>query len=116
MMIEGLRKSNDPRMQQKSFILAQKWILANYHVFQTDNVMWEKYDVASIKPQTGGGGEYNVQAGFGWTNGVALDLLVAYGDRLTSPKINNGNTAQGLRSTSCFAVFVLIMTTLYINC
>ncbi|KHJ92106.1 hypothetical protein OESDEN_08015, partial [Oesophagostomum dentatum] len=61
MMIEGLRKSNDPRMQQKSFILAEKWILANYHVFQTDNAMWEKYDVVSTKPQTGGGGEYNVQ-------------------------------------------------------
>lgn len=26
-------------------------------------------------------GEYDVQAGFGWTNGVILDLLATYGDR-----------------------------------
>ena len=27
----------------------------------------------------GGGGEYEVQVGFGWTNGVALELLSKYG-------------------------------------
>lgn len=29
----------------------------------------------------GGGGEYEVVAGFGWTNGVALSLLDTYGFR-----------------------------------
>lgn len=28
----------------------------------------------------GGGGEYIVQAGFGWTNGVIMELLNAYGE------------------------------------
>lgn len=33
-----------------------------------------QYD--SIVPgQGGGGGEYNVQTGFGWTNGVVLEFL-----------------------------------------
>lgn len=32
----------------------------------------------------GGGGEYVVQAGFGWTNGVILDFLQMYGGRLTA--------------------------------
>ncbi|KAJ1362105.1 hypothetical protein KIN20_038424 [Parelaphostrongylus tenuis] len=82
MIIEGLRKSGDPRMQQKAFMLAKKWVLANLHVFQADKVMWEKYDVVSTEPKLGKGGEYDVQAGFGWTNGVALDLLVSYGDRM----------------------------------
>ncbi|CAM9251232.1 unnamed protein product, partial [Hapterophycus canaliculatus] len=36
--------------------------------------MMEKYD-ANETGKGGGGGEYNVQVGFGWTNGVALDLL-----------------------------------------
>lgn len=30
-----------------------------------------------------GGGEYDVQLGFGWTNGVVLDFLNTYGRRLT---------------------------------
>jgi alpha,alpha-trehalase len=34
----------------------------------------------------GSGGEYQVQKGFGWTNGVVLDLLAKYGDRLTAPQ------------------------------
>ncbi len=37
--------------------------------------MVEKYNVADMSLE-GGGGEYPVQDGFGWTNGVALDLLV----------------------------------------
>ena len=32
----------------------------------------------------GGGGEYEVQMGFGWTNGVILDLLDHYGHVLSS--------------------------------
>ncbi|KAI9494172.1 trehalase [Zychaea mexicana] len=39
---------------------------------QTDNGhMFEKFDVEEIG-DAGGGGEYVVQAGFGWTNGIAL--------------------------------------------
>lgn len=32
----------------------------------------------------GGGGEYNIQIGFGWTNGVIMDFLAKYGQQLTS--------------------------------
>jgi hypothetical protein len=35
--------------------------------------------------QHGGGGEYEVQSGFGWTNGVVLALLEKYGSELTPP-------------------------------
>jgi len=30
----------------------------------------------------GGGGEYDVQLGFGWTNGVIMEFLNIFGDRL----------------------------------
>ena len=32
----------------------------------------------------GGGGEYEAQDGFGWTNGVFLYFLQEYGDRISS--------------------------------
>ena len=38
--------------------------------------MFEKYDVRRVGP--GSGGEYDVQTGFGWTNGVAISLLARY--------------------------------------
>jgi hypothetical protein len=41
--------------------------------------LYEKYD-ARVLGQRGGGGEYEVQSGFGWTNGVVLALLQKYGD------------------------------------
>ncbi|OLY81013.1 Trehalase [Smittium mucronatum] len=35
-----------------------------------------------------GGGEYQVQAGFGWTNGVVLWLINTFGDSLNIPECN----------------------------
>lgn len=32
----------------------------------------------------GSGGEYDIQIGFGWSNGVALFFLDKYGDKLSS--------------------------------
>jgi alpha,alpha-trehalase len=42
-----------------------------------------QYD-ATVSGGYGGGGEYEVQLGFGWSNGLILDLLDKYGDRLTA--------------------------------
>lgn len=47
--------------------------------------MFEKYNVEDSL--LGHGGEYEVQEGFGWTNGVILDLLITYGDRLKVPPV-----------------------------
>jgi alpha,alpha-trehalase len=38
-------------------------------------VMHEKYDATATDGRRGGGGEYEPQVGFGWTNGVALALM-----------------------------------------
>jgi len=82
MIIEGFRKSSNPFMQEAGYQLAAKWVAGNYKVYAATGHMYEKYDVrlGNIKP--GGGGEYVVQTGFGWTNGVILDLLYIYGDRM----------------------------------
>ena len=41
--------------------------------------LYEKYSCEE-DGQPGGGGEYSVQTGFGWTNGVSLALLAKYPD------------------------------------
>uniref|UniRef100_A0A915PKZ4 Trehalase n=1 Tax=Setaria digitata TaxID=48799 RepID=A0A915PKZ4_9BILA len=81
-VIEGMRKSDNPEAQNLAFKLARKWVLANYKVFKKTSKMWEKIDVTGTVPKPGKGGEYNVQDGFGWTNGVILDLLSTYYDSI----------------------------------
>uniref|UniRef100_F1KYV0 Trehalase n=1 Tax=Ascaris suum TaxID=6253 RepID=F1KYV0_ASCSU len=82
MVIEGLRKSNHPIMQQKAFEIASKWINRNYRVYMNEHKLWQKYDVAKDYLRVAKGGEYDNQAGFGWTNGALLDLLVTYSKRI----------------------------------
>ncbi|KRX58814.1 N-acetyltransferase 10, partial [Trichinella sp. T9] len=82
MVIEGLRKSGDIFAQQIAFKVAQNWIDGVWFVFfQYAGKMFEKYRVEGHYG-IGGGGEYTVQEGFGWTNGVILDLLMTYGEEL----------------------------------
>lgn len=60
---------------------AKLWIRSNYLGYSTYNKMFEKY--SAVQPgHQGGGGEYGVQEGFGWTNGVILELLAKYGEEL----------------------------------
>jgi alpha,alpha-trehalase len=60
--------------------LSSRWLKTVHDGFQREGVMFEKYDV--VTGSSGHGGEYSVQAGFGWTNGVALSLLDEYGLQL----------------------------------
>ncbi|XP_041652610.1 trehalase isoform X1 [Cheilinus undulatus] len=83
MLIEGLSKLPSEDAKELAFDLAQRWIRTNWLAYTKYDAMFEKYDVnGDGKP--GGGGEYEVQLGFGWTNGVALQLLDQYGATLTS--------------------------------
>lgn len=47
--------------------------------------MFEKFSISDID-SAGRGGEYTVQAGFGWTNGVVLILASEYGSVLAAPQ------------------------------
>ncbi|MCL7418113.1 MAG: trehalase [Halalkalicoccus sp.] len=53
--------------------IAGRWLDLNRTVFERTGQMLEKYDVTGGSG-VGGGGEYPLQYGFGWTNGVALAL------------------------------------------
>lgn len=83
MLVVGLENTGEPQAQAVAFELAQKWLHNNFKAYQQASAMFEKYD-ATVMGLPGGGGEYDVQLGFGWTNGVVLDFLNMYGDRLSS--------------------------------
>jgi alpha,alpha-trehalase len=52
---------------------ASRWLALNENVFNRTGRMMEKYNVEDLSLEAGGG-EYPVQDGFGWTNGVYLAL------------------------------------------
>src|SRR5690606_26264330 len=54
--------------------VAHRWIGRNLELFGTQRKLVEKYDVTG--GAEAGGGEYPLQDGFGWTNGVLRALLV----------------------------------------
>lgn len=55
-------------------IVKQRWLQTNQLVFERHHKFIEKYDV--VRPgDLGGGGEYALQDGFGWTNGVFETLM-----------------------------------------
>jgi alpha,alpha-trehalase len=56
--------------------IAKRWIAENVAAFRAGSKLVEKYDVTGTG--AAGGGEYPLQDGFGWTNGVLRKLLALY--------------------------------------
>ena len=54
--------------------IKNRWIANNVRVYKQTGKMVEKYNVTDVTLKAGGG-EYPVQDGFGWTNGVLLRML-----------------------------------------
>ncbi|XP_076256759.1 trehalase-like isoform X2 [Rhynchophorus ferrugineus] len=73
-VILGLHNTENSEAKKIAAIFAKRWIAANMVGFERDGAMYEKYD-AIHSGSYGGGGEYDVQIGFGWSNGVALSLI-----------------------------------------
>ncbi|XP_050583012.1 trehalase-like isoform X5 [Bombus affinis] len=82
-VIMSLNNTGDPWAQRLAYEISQRWVRSNWKAFNETHSMFEKYD-ATVSGGHGGGGEYEVQLGFGWSNGIIMDLLNKYGDRLTA--------------------------------
>jgi len=57
--------------------IATRWVGLNLNVYYKTGLFYEKYDVEDMDA-VAGGGEYEVQTGFAWTNGVLLFLANKY--------------------------------------
>ena len=90
MVVQGLEKTGLVQAKEMAFHIAERRVRGCYLNFLSKGHMFEKYDATSIT-KIGGGGEYEVQLGFGWTNGVILDFMDMYCDRLTSKELNSSH-------------------------
>jgi len=67
--------------------IACRWMVNVAHAYRQTSKLVEKYDV--ITPErAGGGGEYPLQDGFGWTNGVMSKLMALYPRDSTYSDVN----------------------------
>jgi len=73
--IAGLDAYGEPDLART---IAERWLTTVETAYRETGKMLEKYDVEDLRP--GGGGEYPLQDGFGWTNGVTRALLAKYPD------------------------------------
>lgn len=71
--VKGLLNYGHKELAQE---IAHRWTRLNDEVFKRTGKMLEKYNVVDTTLE-GGGGEYPVQDGFGWTNGVYVALTKA---------------------------------------
>lgn len=70
-VIQGLRNYGHHALADT---IKQRWVATCLGVYAREAKMVEKYNV--VRPnELGGGGEYALQDGFGWTNGVLATLL-----------------------------------------
>ncbi|MBV8443818.1 MAG: alpha,alpha-trehalase TreA [Hyphomicrobiales bacterium] len=73
--IEGLRAYGERDVARE---IADRWIRSNVQGFAAMGALVEKYNVEQRCCAGGAGGEYSLQAGFGWTNGVLAKLTAEY--------------------------------------
>lgn len=69
--VKGLREYGFDNLADS---VKQRWLRLNETVYKRTGRMLEKYNVEDIT-LFAGGGEYPLQDGFGWTNGVALAFI-----------------------------------------
>jgi alpha,alpha-trehalase len=73
--VEGLKRYGETALAQD---IARRWIATNVRSYARTGVLREKYDIEALQPRDASGGEYALQIGFGWTNGVLARLMADY--------------------------------------
>ncbi len=69
--VQGLRRYGHHEL---AHVITARWVGLNTRVYRNTGKLVEKYNVVDMSLEAGGG-EYPVQDGFGWTNGVLLGLM-----------------------------------------
>jgi len=72
--VDGLNRYGHRTLAQN---IAERWMNTVLRTYQRSGKLVEKYDVVNIG-QFAGGGEYPLQDGFGWSNGVMIKLMDLY--------------------------------------
>ena len=70
--------------------IANRWLNTVSALYRRENKLVEKYVLHTDEGVGGGGGEYPLQDGFGWTNGVVRKLLELYAEHPATQALAGG--------------------------
>ncbi|XP_069671905.1 trehalase-like [Periplaneta americana] len=116
MIITGLNNLESGKAREYARNHAFRWVYTMYRGYMDTRAMYEKYD-ATVSGAPGGGGEYTNQIGFGWTNGIALDMLNKYGDQLLPPPENFPSMKERpFLSLRCKFITIIVTLITFLNC
>nr|CCA17720.1 unnamed protein product [Albugo laibachii Nc14]CCA18366.1 unnamed protein product [Albugo laibachii Nc14] len=76
-IVDGLLGLDIPEGTELAKVIVHRWVTNGLMAWRNSGVMFEKYSATHIG-ETGDGGEYEPQTGFGWSNGVILKFLTAH--------------------------------------
>ncbi|MFH8134281.1 alpha,alpha-trehalase TreA [Pantoea osteomyelitidis] len=93
--VKGLENYQKPQLAQE---IGLRFLNNVQTTYDKEHKLVEKYVVEGKNLGGGGGGEYPLQDGFGWTNGVTLMLLDKY-----CPKEKTCDSAKDIPQTSAVA-------------
>jgi alpha,alpha-trehalase len=81
MAVEGLQRYGETALALE---IRSRWMRTVQAVYDREHRLVEKYALRPVESASGGGGgEYPLQDGFGWTNGVARRWLDEMGGTAT---------------------------------
>ena len=83
-VVHGLLKHNHDDL---ALSIARKFFKSVHSGWKRTGCIYEKYS-AVYSGERGSGGEYEVQSGFGWTNGVILSFIRTYKDQIIQSNEN----------------------------
>ena len=72
--VMGLERYGESELARE---IAVRWCSLNISQYQKTGQLFEKYNIEQVEHRATGG-EYEVQTGFGWTNGVLLTFMNKY--------------------------------------
>ncbi|XP_044760080.1 trehalase-like [Coccinella septempunctata] len=107
LIILGLHRSGDATAKHYARRLAERWIDVNQALFDNSMVMYEKYN-SEFPGEAGSGGEYEVQSGFGWTNGVILELIGEFFVRKKGELRSSSRCNSAIQVNSIISILVFI--------
>jgi alpha,alpha-trehalase len=82
--VAGLRRYDQHALARE---IGTRFLASVKALYEAEGRLVEKYDVQGDAAAGGGGGEYPLQDGFGWTNAVTLKLLRLYDSRARNGKV-----------------------------
>ncbi|CAI6353958.1 unnamed protein product [Macrosiphum euphorbiae] len=79
-MVMSLQNTDNEDAKVMAAKIASKWLCTNFVAYYGDKKykMYEKYLVNGDGKKGESSGEYEIQDGFGWTNGIVLEFLQLY--------------------------------------